>query len=102
MFSERDIDILEVHEGWVHVATSLNGLADLYREQGKFAEAEALHRQALEMQRKLLGEEHPEVATSLNHLAVVLQHQGKLAEAEQLYRQALEMQRKQLGDNICA
>ena len=25
MFSARDIDILEVHEGWVHVATSLNG-----------------------------------------------------------------------------
>ncbi|MFO0736314.1 MAG: flavohemoglobin expression-modulating QEGLA motif protein [Labilithrix sp.] len=25
MFSKRDIDILEVHEGWVHVATSLNG-----------------------------------------------------------------------------
>jgi uncharacterized protein (TIGR02421 family) len=24
-FSPRDIDILEVHEGWVHVATSLNG-----------------------------------------------------------------------------
>jgi uncharacterized protein (TIGR02421 family) len=24
-FSSRDIDILEVHEGWVHVATSLNG-----------------------------------------------------------------------------
>ena len=24
-FSERDVDILEVHEGWVHVATSLNG-----------------------------------------------------------------------------
>jgi uncharacterized protein (TIGR02421 family) len=26
-FSRRDIDILEVHEGWVHVATSLNGQA---------------------------------------------------------------------------
>jgi uncharacterized protein (TIGR02421 family) len=25
MFSARDIDILEVHEGWVHLATSLNG-----------------------------------------------------------------------------
>ena len=25
VFSPRDIDILEVHEGWVHVATSLNG-----------------------------------------------------------------------------
>lgn len=25
LFSERDLKILEVHEGWVHVATSLNG-----------------------------------------------------------------------------
>jgi uncharacterized protein (TIGR02421 family) len=25
LFSTRDIDILEVHEGWVHVATSING-----------------------------------------------------------------------------
>ncbi len=25
LFSDKDIDILEVHEGWVHVATSLNG-----------------------------------------------------------------------------
>jgi uncharacterized protein (TIGR02421 family) len=27
LFSARDVDILEVHEGWVHVATSLNGQA---------------------------------------------------------------------------
>jgi uncharacterized protein (TIGR02421 family) len=26
-FSPRDVDVLEVHEGWVHVATSLNGQA---------------------------------------------------------------------------
>lgn len=26
-FTPRDVDILEVHEGWVHVATSLNGSA---------------------------------------------------------------------------
>lgn len=26
LFSRRDIDILEVHEGWVHVGTTLNGL----------------------------------------------------------------------------
>jgi uncharacterized protein (TIGR02421 family) len=24
-FSQRDVDLLEVHEGWVHIATSLNG-----------------------------------------------------------------------------
>ncbi len=27
LFSQSDIDILEAHEGWVHVATSLNGQA---------------------------------------------------------------------------
>lgn len=27
MFSERDINVLEVHEGWVHIATTLNGLS---------------------------------------------------------------------------
>src|SRR5579859_8154286 len=26
-FAQRDVDLLEVHEGWVHVATSLNGQA---------------------------------------------------------------------------
>lgn len=26
LFSERDLDILEVHEGWVHMGTTINGL----------------------------------------------------------------------------
>jgi uncharacterized protein (TIGR02421 family) len=26
-FSQRDIDLLEAHEGWVHVSTTMNGLA---------------------------------------------------------------------------
>jgi uncharacterized protein (TIGR02421 family) len=25
MFAERDVDLLEVHEGWVHIGTSING-----------------------------------------------------------------------------
>ncbi len=27
MFSQRDIRVMEVHEGWVHIGTTLNGLA---------------------------------------------------------------------------
>jgi uncharacterized protein (TIGR02421 family) len=27
LFSQRDLDLLEAHEGWVHVGTTLNGLA---------------------------------------------------------------------------
>ena len=30
MFSERDLRVLEVHEGWVHVGTTLNGRAQPY------------------------------------------------------------------------
>lgn len=29
-FSQRDVDLLEVHEGWVHVGTSLNGARQPY------------------------------------------------------------------------
>ncbi|HSJ47760.1 MAG TPA: flavohemoglobin expression-modulating QEGLA motif protein [Gammaproteobacteria bacterium] len=30
MFSQEDIDVLEVHEGWVHLGTTLNGMAQPY------------------------------------------------------------------------
>ncbi|HEV3343767.1 MAG TPA: flavohemoglobin expression-modulating QEGLA motif protein [Pirellulales bacterium] len=30
LFSDRDVDLLEVHEGWVHVGTSLNGAGQPY------------------------------------------------------------------------
>ncbi|MCC5855957.1 MAG: flavohemoglobin expression-modulating QEGLA motif protein [Idiomarina sp.] len=30
MFSQRELDILEVHEGWIHVGTTQNGLAQPY------------------------------------------------------------------------
>ena len=41
------------------VATSLNNLALLYFSQGRYEEAEPLYIQALDMRKKLLGEEHP-------------------------------------------
>ena len=50
-----------------HVATSLNNIAGTLNDQGKYAEAEAIHRESLAMRKKLLGAEHPsvrEVATA--------------------------------------
>ena len=32
MFSVRDVDLYEVHEGWVHVGTTLNGRAQKVAE----------------------------------------------------------------------
>ena len=45
------------------VAESLNNLAELYYFQGRYSEAEPLYIQALELKRKMLGDEHPDVAT---------------------------------------
>jgi tetratricopeptide (TPR) repeat protein len=82
----------------IHVAVSLNNLAELYRNQGRYAEAEPLIVQALEMERKLLGEEHPDVLISMGNLASLYSKQGRYTEAEPLLVQALEMMKKILGE----
>ncbi len=79
------------------VARSLNSLAELYMEQGKYGEAEPLCNQALAIDTKVLGPEHPDVAFTLNSLAVLYQEEGKYAEAERLYNQALAIDTKVLG-----
>ena len=80
------------------MANSLGELANLLGNQGKLAEAETMHREALAMRKKLLGDEHPAVARSLNDLAFVLPAEGKLVEAEAMYREALAMRKKLFGD----
>jgi tetratricopeptide (TPR) repeat protein len=58
-----------------------------------------LFQQALELRKRLLGEEHPDVALSLNNLALLYKSQGHYAEAEPLYMQALEITERSLGAN---
>ena len=53
------------------VATSLNGLAMVYHEEGKYTDEEPLLRRALAIREKVLGPEHPDVADILNNLAEV-------------------------------
>ena len=77
-----------------YVASSLNNLAGLYRNQGRYSEAEPLYQQALEIRKRLLGEEHPDVASSLNNLAGLYDNQGRYSDAEPLYQQALELHEK--------
>jgi tetratricopeptide (TPR) repeat protein len=54
------------------------------RQQGKYEEAEQMHRQTLDLKKKVLGEEHPSTLGSINNLAEVLRQQGKYEEAEQM------------------
>ena len=42
---------------------SLNNLAELYRAQGRYADAEPLYKRSLAIREKALGPDHPDVAT---------------------------------------
>ena len=48
---------------------SLDDLAGLRQDQGRYDEAESLYRRALAILEVRLGPDHPDVATSLSNLA---------------------------------
>jgi len=79
------------------VARDLNNLAELYRAQGKYADAEPLYQRALRIVEAALGPAHPHVVTSLNNLALLYSTQGKYAEAEPLYQRSFWTLHNSLG-----
>ena len=89
----------QLGENHPSIATSLSNLAELYRFQGKYAEAEPLHKRSLAIRENQLGENHPHVAISLNNLAELYRNQGKYVEAEPLYLRSLAIREKQFGEN---
>ena len=70
-------------------ARSLNELAWLRSNQGRYADAEHLARRALTIREKALGPDHLDVAYTLNDLGWFLIAQDKLAEAGPLTKQGL-------------
>ena len=62
------------------------------QKQGRFAEAEASYRQALDIYRES-GDQHSAAGT-YHELGNVAQEQGRFAEAEDSYRQALDIYRE--------
>ncbi len=49
----------------------------LYKDQGKFTEAKSLCNRALDIQKRVLGEQHTEVASTTNELALLYSMEGK-------------------------
>ena len=74
-----------------------SGLAAVLLEQGKYAEAEAQQRAAVELRRAALGDDHPAVALARNTLAEIASSQGKYAEAESEHRAALAVRERAFG-----
>ena len=83
------------------VAQTLNNLANVYRKQGKYADAEGLYKRVIAIREKALGANHPDVATTLNNLANLYHDQGKYADAEGLHKRAhWRSARKRLAQTI--
>jgi len=72
----------------MQILVNLNNLALLYQTQGRYAEAEPLHKRSLKICEKALGPEHPDVATVLESMAKCWREIGKQDEAEKLEARA--------------
>jgi tetratricopeptide (TPR) repeat protein len=79
------------------LSKSLNNLAALYHSQGKHTLAEKMYLQALEIKKRLYGEENVEVALNLQNLAACYCAKHKYAEAEELFKRSLAIREKILG-----
>ena len=65
---------------------SLNNLAVLYKDQGRYADAEPLYKRSLAIEEKALGPDHPDVASVAEQSGAALSAQGRYADAEPLYK----------------
>jgi hypothetical protein len=72
------------------------GAHDLQR--GDLRSAQALHAHALDVYRRVLGDEHPRTLAALDDTAVMLRAHGALAGARALHELALATRRRLLGD----
>jgi tetratricopeptide (TPR) repeat protein len=101
LITEEALKISEEQLGEIHLDTaiSLNNLAGLYQNLGRYKEAEPLLLRALEINEVQLGENHLETAYNLNNLASLYRILGRYKEAEPLYLRALKIREEQLGEN---
>ena len=68
---------------------ALVSLGNLYADQGKLAEAEAMYTRALQGKEEALGPKHTSTLDTVNNLGALYKDQGKLAEAEAMLTRAL-------------
>ena len=69
---------------------SMNNLSTMLVMEGRYGDADKLERETLDIQRRVLGPNHPDTAMSTYNLAGIAAHQGKLDEALSLLREATD------------
>jgi len=80
------------------IAKKLSELAELYKDEGKYAEAEPLLKRALKINEKIVGSRHDqEVADTLLSLAVCARMLGRTTEAVKLLRRCIAIDERIYG-----
>jgi esterase/lipase superfamily enzyme len=78
------------------LAVCLNRLAGLYRDAGRYDEAERNYKEAIEIRRSVDPDQYPD---SLNDLGLLYWDISRYGEAEQLFKQVVGLYREKLGPN---
>ena len=95
----RSLDILEAGAApQTEVAAVLDDLATVYTREQQWALAKQTYERSLQIDRRVLGDDHARVTMHLNNLAVVAQNMGDLAKAESLYREAIQRHERTYGE----
>ena len=95
----RGLNILETTSAQpTDVSALLDDLAQVYAGELQWALAKQTYERALQIDRRILGDDHPRIAMRLNNLAVIAQSTGDLKLAETLFRDAIRRDEKAYGD----
>ena len=86
--------------GTEHPSTlgSMDNLALVLSSQGKYDEAEEMHRQALTLRERVLRKKHPDTLTSVYCLVYLLHQKKRYKDAEVFYDRVYAGYRKTLGE----
>jgi tetratricopeptide (TPR) repeat protein len=73
----------------------LNNLAELYRKQGRYGDAEPLYKRCM----AILGPDHSDLPNCLDNLALLYHDVGRHSDAEPLFKRSLAIRERLFGLN---
>jgi serine/threonine protein kinase len=80
------------------ISSLLDDLARVYTRGQQWLLAKQTYERALDIDRRVLGDDHPRISQYLDNLAFVAQNMGDLKQAEILYRDALNRKEATYGE----
>ena len=95
----RAVDLLRRGPETPQLAQGLVELGLTALMQGRYTEGEAHLREALEVQRRILGDRHSYLARTLRDLGLALSYQGRYLEAEPHFRESLGLLEERYGED---